>query len=72
MDALDQKVDFYYTTADMDENGVGVRFDFTALVIDRNLRKKVFNAVDIHADWLRLQSGIYEITKQIEASLSTL
>jgi hypothetical protein len=68
-DALDRHVDFYYTTADMDEDGMGVRFEFQALVGDRNLRNKVFDAVDIHGDWLRLQRSIYEITKQIDARL---
>jgi hypothetical protein len=29
-DALDQKVDFYYTTEDTDEDGMGLRFDFAA------------------------------------------
>ena len=71
-DALDQKVDFYYTTKDMDEDGMGVRFDFAALAADRNLKNKVFNAVDIHSDWLRLHSGIYEITKQINTRLNAL
>ncbi|MGD2033273.1 MAG: hypothetical protein PVJ74_12420, partial [Gammaproteobacteria bacterium] len=41
-DALDQHVDFYYTTPDMDEEGMGVRFDFAALSTDRNLKNKVF------------------------------
>jgi hypothetical protein len=68
--ALDQHVDFYYTTEQMDEEGMGVRFEFTALAADRNLKNKVFDAVDIHGDWLRLQTGIYEITKQIDAQLS--
>ena len=71
-DALDQKVGFYYTTEDMDEDGMGVRFDFAALAADRNLKNKVFDAVDIHGDWLGLLSGIYEITKQIETRLSAL
>ena len=53
----------------MDENGMGVRFEFQALAGDRNLRNKVFDAVDIHGDWLRLQTGIYEITRQIDARL---
>jgi len=68
--ALDQKVDFYYTTEDMNEDGMGVRFDFAALTGDRNLKNKVFNAVDIHGDWLRIHRAIYEITKQIDAQLS--
>lgn len=69
-DAIDQYVDFYYTTEAMDENGMGVRFDFTALAADRNLRNKVFDAVDTHGDWLRLQTSIYEITRKINARLA--
>jgi hypothetical protein len=69
-DALDQYVDFYYTTQQMDEEGMGVRFDFATLAADRNLRNKVFDAVDIHGDWLRLQSSIYDITKQISDQLT--
>ena len=68
-DALDQHVDFYFTTADMDEKGMGARFDFAALASDRNLKSKVFDAVDIHGDWFRLQASIYEITKKIDARL---
>jgi hypothetical protein len=70
-DAFDQYVDFYYTTQQMDEEGMGVRFDFATLAADRNLRNKVFDAVDIHGDWLRLQASIYEITKQINAQLTS-
>jgi len=68
--ALDRHVDFYYTTEDMDEDGMGVRFDFAALASDRNLKNKVFDAVDIHGDWLRLQTSVYEITKNIDARLN--
>jgi hypothetical protein len=69
-DAFDQYVDFYYTTEQMDETGMGVRFDFATLAADRNLRNKVFDAVDTHGDWLRLQTSIYEITKRINAQLT--
>lgn len=69
-DAFDKQVDFYYTTAQMDETGMGVRFDFEQLAGDRDLRNKVFDAVDVHGDWLRLQTSIYEITKEIEAELA--
>ncbi|NCF51053.1 hypothetical protein GWP57_05530 [Gammaproteobacteria bacterium] len=69
-DAFDQYVDFYYTTEQMDETGMGVRFDFATLAADRNLRNKVFDAVDTHGDWLRVQTSIYEITKQINAQLT--
>ena len=69
-DVLDQFVDFYYTTEQMDEEGMGVRFDFATLVADRNLRNKVFDAVDTHGDWLRLQTSIYDITKKISAQLT--
>jgi len=67
--AFDQYVDFYYTTEQMDEIGMGVRFDFAALAADRRLRNNVFHAVDIHGDWLRLQASIYEITKRISTQL---
>ena len=66
---LDQYVDYYFTSEQMDESGMGVRFDFGAIVGDRNLKNNVFDAVDIHGDWLRLQTSIYEITKQIDARL---
>ena len=69
-DAFDKQVDFYYTTAQMDETGMGVQFDFAQLAADRDLRNKVFDAVDVHGDWLRLQSSIYDITKAIEAELA--
>ena len=69
-DALDRYVDFYYTTAQMNEQGMGVRFDFDELAGDRDLKNKVFDAVDIHGDWLRLQSAIFEITKEIDAQLA--
>jgi hypothetical protein len=69
-EALDEKVEFYYTTEDMDESGMGVKFDFAALAADRNLKNKVFDAVDIHGDWLRLQTTIHEITKQIDTRLN--
>jgi hypothetical protein len=69
-DALDQYVDYYFTTEQMDEEGMGVRFDFAPIADDRTLRNKIFDAVDIHGDWLRLQSRIYEITKEIDARLN--
>jgi hypothetical protein len=68
-DALDQHVEFYYTTELMDEEGMGARFDFAELAADRNLRNKVFDAVDIHGDWLRLQTSIFEVTQEIDARL---
>lgn len=71
-DVLDLYVDFYYTNEQMDENGMGVRFDLATLAADRNLRNKVFDAVDTHGDWLRLQTTIYEITKQIDMRLTAL
>ena len=49
--------------------GVEDGCDFAALAADRNLKNKVFDAVDIHGDWLRLQTSIYEITKKIDARL---
>ena len=69
-DAFDEHVDFFYTTAQMDETGMGARFDFEQLAGDRDLKNKVFDAVDVHGDWLRLQTSIYEITKAIEAELA--
>ena len=69
-EALDQHVDFYYTTPELDEQGMGVHFDFDTLVDDRNLKNKVFDAVDIHGDWLRLQASLYELTKRIDARLA--
>lgn len=69
-DALDQYVDFYYKTDEMDEEGMGVRFDFATLAEDRNLKNKVFDAVDTHGDWLRLQTRIYDITKRINEQLT--
>ena len=71
-DVLDLYVNFYYTNEQMDENGMGVRFDLATLAADRNLRNKVFDAVDTHGDWLRLQTSIYEITKQINMRLTAL
>ncbi len=68
-DALDQHVEFYYTTELMDEQGMGARFDFADLAADRNVRNKVFDAVDVHGDWLRLQTSIYEVTREIDARL---
>ncbi len=70
-DVLDRHVDFYYTTEQMDEMGMGVRFELAALAADRELRNKIFDAVDIHGDWLRQAASIYEITKEIDAQLST-
>lgn len=67
---LDRHVDYYFTTAQMDESGMGVRFDFEALAADRVLKNNVFDAVDIHGDWLRLQASIYEITKKIDSRLN--
>ena len=69
-DTLDLYVDFYYTTDNMDEEGMGVRFDFDKLATDRNLKNKVFDAVDTHGDWLRLQTSIYEVTREISTRLA--
>lgn len=68
--ALDQHVDYYYTTEQMDESGMGVRFDFSAIANDRFLKNNVFDAVDIHSDWLRFQTRIHEITKEIDSRLN--
>jgi len=67
--ALDHYVDYYFTTEQMDESGMGVRFEFAAIAGDRMLKNNVFDAVDIHGDWLRLQTSIYEITKKLRSRL---
>ena len=69
LDLLDQYVDFYYTSEEMSERAMGVKFDFAELTSDRVLKNRVFDAVDIHGDWLGVQNRIYEITKQIDARL---
>jgi hypothetical protein len=63
--ALDRHVDYFYTTEQMNEAGMGVRYDFAALAADRSLKNQIFEAVDVHGDWLALQTDIYETTKQI-------
>jgi hypothetical protein len=68
-DALDQHVDFYYTSEEMNEGSMAARFSFATLAADRKLKNEVFDAVDIHSDWLGLQTSIYELTKQIDARL---
>lgn len=67
--ALEEHVDFFFTTEQMDETGMGVRFDFAVIAADRRLRNAVFDAVDIHGDWLRLQTSIYEITRELGSRL---
>jgi hypothetical protein len=68
--ALDQYVDYFFATEQMDESAMGVRFDIAPIAADRVLKNNVFDAVDIHSDWLRFQTNIYEITKEIDARLS--
>jgi hypothetical protein len=68
-DALDEYVDFYFTSERMNEDGMGVRFDFELLAADRNLKNNIFGAVDIHGDWLNAQNRIYEVTKKIDLEL---
>lgn len=70
--ALDEHVDFYYTTEAMNEEGMGVRFDFEILAVDRKLRNGVFEAVDIHSDWLSVQLAVYETTRKIDERLHSL
>ncbi len=67
--SLSQHVEYHFTTEQMDESGIGVRFNFSELAADRVLRNHVFEAVDIHGDWLGMQTGIYEITREIDARL---
>jgi hypothetical protein len=68
-DAFDRHVDYFYTTDQMDEEGMGVRFDLASLAADRRVKNRVFEAVDVHGDWLRHQAGIRETTRQIAAQL---
>jgi hypothetical protein len=63
--ALEQHVEYFYTTDQMNEEGMGVRYDFVVLAADRRLKNKVFEAIDVHADWLALQTDIHETTRQI-------
>ena len=63
--ALEQHVEYFYTTDQMSEAGMGVRYDFAVLAADRNLKNKAFEAVDVHGDWLAVQTDIYETTKLI-------
>lgn len=69
-DRLDDRVAFYYTDENMNQDGMGVRYDFEELVADRNLRNKIFDAVDIHGDWLRLHTRMYVLVQQIDARLN--
>jgi len=70
--ALDRHVEYYYASARMSEEDMAVRFDFAALVADRQLRNKVFDAVDVHRDWLDRQNGIHQTTQQIAGRLGIL
>jgi hypothetical protein len=63
--ALEQHVEYFYAKDQMDEEGMGVRYDFAVLAADRSLKNKVFEAIDVHADWLALQADIHETTRQI-------
>lgn len=63
--ALERHVDYFYTTNRMNEEGVGVRYDFAALAADRDVKNGVFEAIDVHADWLAMQSDIHETTMKI-------
>ena len=63
--ALEQRVEYFYTTDQMNEEAMGVRYDFAELAADRRLKNKVFEAIDVHADWLALQTDIFETTRQI-------
>ena len=67
--ALDRHVDYFYTTDRPSEAGMGVRYDFAEMAADRILKNKVFEAVDVHGDWLALQTDIHETTRQIGARL---
>lgn len=68
-DALEMHVDYFYTTKELNEDGMGVRYDFAELAADRNLKNQVFEAADIHGDWLAIQADIFETTKQIGVRL---
>ena len=71
-DSLDRYVDHYYTTDQMNEDNVGVNFKFSEMVGDRVLKNNIYDAVDIHSDWLRFQDDIYEITQKIHKRLTSL
>ena len=63
--ALEKHVDYFYTTDGMNEDGMGVRYDFAVLAADRDVRNGVFEAIDVHGDWLAMQSDIHETTRRI-------
>lgn len=63
--ALEKHVDYFYTTDRMNEEGMGVRYDFAALAADRDVKNGVFEAIDVHGDWLTTQVDLYKTTRQI-------
>jgi hypothetical protein len=63
--ALERHVEFYYTTDQMNEEGMGARYDFAVLAADRSMKNKVFEAIDVHGDWLARQTDIHQTTRQI-------
>ena len=63
--ALERHVDYFYATDQMNEEGMRVRYDFTALAADRDVKNGVFEAIDVHADWLVMQIDLYSTTRQI-------
>jgi hypothetical protein len=66
---LDQHVDYFYTTDQMDERVMGVRFDLQELASDRNVKNLVFDAIDVHSDWLKRQTSLHATTVKIAARL---
>lgn len=66
---LDAHVDYFYTTDAMDEASMSVRFDIRDLAADRGVKNMAFQAIDVHSDWLGLQSELRETTRQIAARL---
>jgi hypothetical protein len=66
---LDQHVDYFYSTDQMDEQVMSVRFDLQELASDRNVRNLVFDAIDVHGDWLNRQTSLHETTVKIAARL---
>jgi hypothetical protein len=63
--ALERHVEFYYTTDQMNEEGMGARYDFAVLAADRSMKNKVFEAIDVHGDWLARQTDIHQTTALI-------
>lgn len=66
---INHRVDFFYASDSMDESSMAVRFDFAELAADRNVKNLVFEAIDVHQDWLNRQLVLRDLTRQIAARL---